>query len=245
MSDSLTLFAVVFAIGIIAGGAINVVVAWIPRYLFRQWEMEARDILGLSADHRSLPEFNNPHSATRQTLVVIACGLLSAGVIHHFDLTLEGCVFIVLTWSLIAVSLIDADHKILPDIIVIPLVWAGLIVNNFGLYTTSSAALWGAIGGYTSLWIISWLFRVATGQEGIGHGDLKLVSVIGAWGGWQILPFTVFLAALFGILVYSLKRFVSVHPTTDSAVFPFGPYISAAGWSVMLYSVNTFSLLLD
>ncbi|MHC8347763.1 prepilin peptidase [Pseudomonas sp. RT6P73] len=245
MPDSLTFFAAVFAIGIIAGAAINVVVAWLPTYLYGQWEKEARDILGLSVDHPSLPEFNNPHSATRRTLVVIACGFLSVGVIYRFELTLEGLAFIVLTWSLIAVSLIDADHKVLPDIIVLPLVWVGLIANNFGFYTTSSAALWGAIGGYMSLWIVSWLFRMATRKEGIGHGDLKLMSVIGAWGGWQVLPFTVFLAALFGVLVYSLKRIVSVHSTSDSAVFPFGPYISAAGWGVMLYSMDVVSFLID
>lgn len=241
MSDSLILFVFVFVIGILAGTAINVVVAWLPSYLYRQWERDAREILGLTADHPSLPGFNNPHSATRRTLVVMACGLLSVGVIHHLELTLEGLAFVLLTWSLIVVSLVDADHKLLPDMVVLPLVWTGLIVNNFGFYTTSSAALWGAIGGYMSLWIVSWLFRMVAGKEGIGHGDFKLVSVIGAWGGWQVLPFTVFLAALLGILVYSLNRFVSVHSTTDSAVVPFGPYISAAGWIVMLYSINAVS----
>lgn len=238
MPDSLSLFLVVFVIGILAGAVINAIVAWLPSYFYRQWERDARDILGLSADHPALPQFNNPHSATRRTLVVIACGLLSVGVVHHFEFTLEGFAFIVLTWSLIAVSLVDADHKLLPDIIVLPLVWAGLIVNNFGFYTTCSAALWGAIGGYMSIWIVSWLFRLVAGKEGIGHGDFKLVSVIGAWGGWQVLPYTVFLAALLGVLVYSLNRFISVHSTTDAAVVPFGPYISAAGWVVMLYSTN-------
>lgn len=241
MPASLSLFIVVFVIGILAGTAINAVVAWLPSRFYRQWERDARDILGLSADHPALPQLNNPHSAARRTLVVIACGLLSVGVVHHFDFTLEGLAFIVLTWSLIAVSLIDSDHKLLPDMIVLPLVWAGLIVNNFGFYTTSSAALWGAIGGYMSLWIVSWIFRLVAGKEGIGHGDFKLVSVIGAWGGWQVLPYTVFLAAFLGVLGYSLNRFISVHSTTDSAVVPFGPYISAAGWIVMLYSMNAVS----
>lgn len=241
MPDSLSLFIVMFVIGILAGNAINAVVAWLPSHFYRQWEGDARDILGLSADHPALPQLNSPHSATRRTLVVIACGLLSVGVVHHFDFTLEGLAFIVLTWSLIAVSLIDADHKLLPDMIVLPLVWGGLIVNNFGFYTTSSAALWGAIGGYMSLWIVSWLFRLVVGKEGIGHGDFKLVSVIGAWGGWQVLPYTVFLAAFLGVLVYSLYRVISVHPITDSAVVPFGPYISTAGWIALLYSMNAVS----
>ena len=242
MPESLSLLVVVFVIGILAGTAINAVVAWLPPYLYRQWERDARDILGLSVDHPALPGFNNLHSAARRTLVVIACGLLSVGVVHHCGFTLEGLAFIVLTWSLIAASLVDADHKILPDMIVLPLVWAGLIVNSFGFYTTSSAALWGAIGGYMSLWIVSWLFRLVAGKEGIGHGDFKLVSVFGAWGGWQVLPFTVFLAASLGVLVYSLTRFLSVRSTMDSAVVPFGPYISAAGWIVMLYSMNAVSL---
>lgn len=241
MPVSFSLFIVVFVIGILAGTAINAVVAWLPSHFYRQWERDARHILGLSADHPALPQLNSPHSATRRALVVIASGLLSVGVVHHFDFTLEGLAFIVLTWSLIAVSLIDADHKLLPDMIVLPLVWAGLIVNNFSFYTTSSAALWGAIGGYMSLWIVSWLFRLVVGKEGIGHGDFKLVSVIGAWGGWQVLPYTVFLAAFLGVLVYSLNRFISIRPTTDSAVVPFGPYISTAGWIVLLYSMNADS----
>ncbi|MNJ59057.1 Type 4 prepilin-like protein leader peptide-processing enzyme [compost metagenome] len=138
---------------------------------------------------------------------------------------------------MIALSLIDADHKILPDVIVLPLLWAGLIVNSFGFFTTASAALWGAIGGYMVLWVVHLVFRLATGREGIGHGDFKLVSALGAWGGWQILPLTVFLAAVLGILSYVVCRTLSDEPTAGSKMIPFGPYLSAAGWIVMVYTM--------
>ncbi|MHC5208782.1 prepilin peptidase [Pseudomonas chlororaphis] len=238
MSVSLACFAGVFVFGVFAGAVINEVVARLPPYMYRQWEGMAREILGLSADQQPQSSFNNPHSTTRRTLVAIVCGLLTVGVIHQFELSMESLAFIVLTWALLALSLIDADHKLLPDAIVLPLVWGGLIVNNFGFYTTSSAALWGAIGGYMSLWSVYWLFHLVTGKVAIGHGDFKLVSAIGAWGGWQILPVTVFLAALLGVLAYTLKWLLSVRSTTASTMVPFGPYLSAAGWIVMLYSMN-------
>lgn len=228
-----------FVIGTFVGAAINALVGWLPSYIFRQWESDAQVILGLSNNQSVQSRCRNSSSIERRTFVVIACGVLCVAVIHLFEFTREGLAFMVLTWSLIMVSLIDADHKILPDIIVLPLIWAGLIMNNLGFYTTNSAALWGAVGGYMSMWIIARLFQLVAGQEGIGQGDFKLVSAIGAWGGWQVLPYTVLLAALLGVLVYSFSRFFGVRFRTESTIISFGPYISAAGWVVMLYSRNS------
>ena len=107
----------------------------------------------------------------------------------------------VLSWGLLAMSLIDADHQLLPDVLVMPLLWLGLIVNGFGLLTTLPDALWGAVFGYMSLWSVFWLFKLATGKDGMGHGDFKLLALLGAWGGWQILPMTLLMSSLVGVFV--------------------------------------------
>lgn len=241
MADNLLFFAVVFGIGILAGSGINTLVRWLPAYLYRQWVNDARAVLSLAANHPTVMTETDAHSAMRRVVVIVGCGLLSVTLVHHFAFSLEGLAFILLTWALIALSLVDADHKLLPDIIILPLIWSGLIVNSFSFYTTITSALWGAIGGYMSLWTVSFLFRSVAGREGIGHGDLKLMSVIGAWGGWQVLPYTVFFAASLGVLVYSVNRLGSSKSREHSGVVPFGPYISAAGWIVMIYSINNGS----
>ena len=88
-----------------------------------------------------------------------------------------------LTWSLVALTMIDYDHQLLPDSITLPLVWLGLIGNSFGLFTTLEAALWGAVAGYLSLWSVYWLFKLVTGKEGMGYGDFKLAGRPW-WPGW-------------------------------------------------------------
>lgn len=85
-----------------------------------------------------------------------------------------------LTWCLLALSLIDAEHQLLPDVLVLPMLWLGLIVNAFGLYVPLTSALWGAVAGYLSLWTVYWLFKLVTGKEGMGYGDFKLMALIGA-----------------------------------------------------------------
>ena len=98
-------------------------------------------------------------------------------------------------------SLIDADHQLLPDVLVLPLLWLGLIVNQWSLFASPAAALWGAVAGYLSLWSLYWLFKLVTGKEGMGYGDFKLLALIGAWGGWQALPLTILLSSLVGAVL--------------------------------------------
>jgi leader peptidase (prepilin peptidase)/N-methyltransferase len=169
----------------------------------------------------------------RYPLVELACGLLSAYVAWHFGFTWQTLAVLFLTWGLLAMSLIDADHQLLPDSLVLPLLWLGLVVNSFGLFNSLENALWGAIGGYLSLWSVYWLFKLATGKEGMGYGDFKLLAMLGAWGGWQILPLTILLSSLVGAVLGVIM--LRLRNAETSTPIPFGPYLAIAGWIALLW----------
>ncbi|MFJ4142076.1 prepilin peptidase [Pseudomonas sp. NPDC089734] len=169
----------------------------------------------------------------RYPLVELTCGVLSAYVAWHFGFGWQAAAVLVLSWGLLAMSLIDADHQLLPDALVLPLLWLGLIVNAFGLFTSLSDALWGAVAGYMALWSVFWLFKLITGKEGMGYGDFKLLGMLGAWGGWHILPLTILLSSLVGaVLGLILMRVRQVETGTP---IPFGPYLAIAGWIALLW----------
>jgi leader peptidase (prepilin peptidase)/N-methyltransferase len=169
----------------------------------------------------------------RYPLVELACGVLSTFIAWHFGFGWEAGAMLVLTWGLLSMSLIDADHQLLPDAIVLPLLWLGLIVNSFGLFTSLTDALWGAVAGYLVLWCVFWLFKLVTGKEGMGYGDFKLLAMLGAWGGWQILPLTILLSSIVGaVLGLILLRLRNVETSTP---IPFGPYLALAGWIALLW----------
>ena len=169
----------------------------------------------------------------RYPLVELSCGLLSAYIAWHFGFTWQTGAMLILTWGLLAMSLIDADHQLLPDALVLPLLWLGLIVNQFGLFTTPADALWGAIAGYLSLWSVYWLFKLVTGKEGMGYGDFKLLAMLGAWGGWQILPLTILLSSLVGAVLGLIM--LKLRNAETSTPIPFGPYLAIAGWIALLW----------
>ena len=169
----------------------------------------------------------------RYPLVELACGVLSAFVAWHLGPGWACAALLVLSWGLLALSLIDAEHQLLPDVLVLPLLWLGLIVNSFGLFVPLGDALWGAVAGYLSLWSVYWLFKLLTGKDGIGQGDFKLLALLGAWGGWQVLPLTILLSSLvgavLGLIWLRLRRAQSTTP------IPFGPYLAIAGWIALLW----------
>ena len=169
----------------------------------------------------------------RYPLVELACGLMSAFVAWHFGFGWQAGAVLLLSWGLLSMSLIDADHQLLPDAIVLPLLWLGLIVNAFGLFASLTDALWGAVFGYLALWCVFWLFKLITGKEGMGYGDFKLLAMLGAWGGWQILPLTILLSSIVGALLgLILLRMRNVETSTP---IPFGPYLAIAGWIALLW----------
>ena len=163
----------------------------------------------------------------RYPLIEISSGLFCAAAGFHFAFGWSAAGAMVLIWCLIALACIDLDTLLLPDSITLPLLWAGLLFNLFGTFTDLQSAVIGAVSGYLSLWVVYWGFKLATGKEGMGHGDFKLLAALGAWLGWQILPLTILLSSLLGALVgvaliLSAKR-------ERGVPIPFGPYLAAAG----------------
>ena len=128
---------------------------------------------------------------------------------------------------MIAMSFIDFDTQLLPDDITLPLLWTGLLFNLWGDYANLSSAVVGAIVGYLSLWVVYWGFKLATGKEGMGYGDFKLLAAIGAWLGWQLLPLTILLSSFVGAVV-GIALMVFAKHGRDVPI-PFGPYLAAAG----------------
>ena len=179
------------------------------------------------------------HISLRYPLVEALTALLTLAVALHFGMTWQLPAALVLTWALIALALIDYDTQLLPDNIVLPLLWLGLLLNAFGMFTDSQTAIIGAVAGYLSLWTVFQLFRLATGKEGMGYGDFKLLALFGAWFGWQLLPQIVLLSALTGA-VLGVLLIVTGQQRREQPL-PFGPFLAVAGWISLLWgdAINT------
>ena len=171
--------------------------------------------------------------SARYPLVELLTAVLSGVVAWQFGFGWAAGAMLLLTWSLIALSLIDADTQLLPDAIVLPMLWLGLIVNSTGLFTDIHSALWGAVFGYLSLWSVYWLFKLITGKEGMGYGDFKLLAMLGAWGGWQVLPLTILLSSLVGAILGII--ILKSRGDSNATPLPFGPYLAIAGWIAIIW----------
>ena len=140
---------------------------------------------------------------------------------------------IVVTWFLVAMSMIDIDHQLLPDSMTLPLMWIGLIASLFPIFADVRSAVIGAALGYMVLWSIYQLFKLVTGKEGMGFGDFKLLAALGALLGWQALPVIILLSSLVGAIV-GISLIVITRRDKNIPI-PFGPYLAAAGWLAMLW----------
>lgn len=164
----------------------------------------------------------------RYPSIELLCAILSVAVIWQFGLNWQGAGALLLTWSLISLGFIDLDTFLLPDSITLPLLWCGLCINLFGIYAPLQDAVIGAIAGYGSLWLVYQLFKLVTGKEGMGFGDFKLLAMLGAWMGWQLLPVIVLLSSLVGAVIgISL---ILIRGRDRNIPIPFGPYLAIAGW---------------
>jgi leader peptidase (prepilin peptidase)/N-methyltransferase len=188
--------------------------------------------------------------SVRYPLVETMTAILAAICAWHFGFGWEALMAIGLSFALVATSLIDADHQIIPDSIVIPLMWAGLIMSLFHplagadtLFIAPQDAIVGAVAGYLSLWSVDQLFKLITGKEGMGYGDFKLLAALGAWLGWQALPTIILMSAVVGAVIGIA---LIVFRGRDRQIpIPFGPYLAAAGWITMLWGETIKNAYLD
>ena len=169
----------------------------------------------------------------RYPLVELATGLLSLALLIKFPFSIQLAAMLVLTWSLVAMSMIDIDHQILPDTMTLSLMWLGLLLNIDHTFVDLQSAVIGAIAGYLSLWSVYWLFKLVTGKDGMGFGDFKLLAALGAWFGWQFLPMIILLSSLVGAVVGIAG--IMILGRDKNIPIPFGPYLAAAGWIAAMW----------
>ena len=163
----------------------------------------------------------------RYPLVEALTGALSGYIAWRYGFTWQTLALLVFVWSMIALAFIDLDTFYLPDDITLPLVWAGLLANMGGLFVDLQSAVIGAIAGYLALWIVFWGYKLATGKDGMGYGDFKLLAAIGAWLGWKMLPVVILLSSLVGAIV-GISLIVFARHGRNVPI-PFGPYLVLGG----------------
>jgi leader peptidase (prepilin peptidase)/N-methyltransferase len=176
----------------------------------------------------------------RYPAVESVTAILSIATALYFGYSTQLLAALVFTWAMIPLFLIDFDRQILPDTITLPLLWLGLLCSLNGLFIDSHASIAGAAAGYLSLWLIYHLFRLATGKEGMGYGDFKLLGAIGAWVGWQSLPVVVLFSSVVGALIGI--ALILVKGRDHNQPMPFGPFLAAAGWITLLWGNDILAL---
>ena len=189
--------------------------------------------------------------SVRYPLVELLTALLAAICAWRFGFGWEAVMAIALTCALVAISLIDIDHQLIPDSIVLPLLWIGLVMSLFHplagaetLFVSPRDAIVGAIAGYLSLWSVYQLFKLVTGKEGMGYGDFKLLAALGAWlGPWPALLMIVLLSAVVGAITGIAM--IVFRGRDRQLPIPFGPYLAAAGWIAMLWGEQLWNSYLD
>lgn len=169
----------------------------------------------------------------RYPAVELLSALLSAVVAHRFGPEVQVLPALALTWSLLALSFIDAEHQLLPDVITLPMLWLGLLLSVFRVFADSTSAILGAVAGYLSLWLVYQLFKWLTGREGMGHGDFKLLALLGAWLGWAHLPQIILLSSLVGAVAG--LTLIALTQRDHRQPIPYGPYLAAAGWIALIW----------
>jgi leader peptidase (prepilin peptidase)/N-methyltransferase len=170
----------------------------------------------------------------RYPTIELVTGALFFYCIWRWGLTPTGLAWCGFSATLLSLSMIDWDTTLLPDDMTLPLLWVGLLLAALKITTVSlESSVWGAAAGYFSLWLIYWIFKIATGKEGMGYGDFKLFAALGAWFGWQALIPIILMASVIGAIVgIALK--VSSH-LREGGYIPFGPFLGLAGFSAMFF----------
>lgn len=244
-------------VGMVVGSFLNVVIVRLPLMLERRWQQDAGETPDDTSTYnlivpgsacpacgRKLHAWENipvlswlalrgrcagckAPISPRYPVVELLTGLLSVLAAWQFGATPACAGALLFIWTLIAAAGIDLEHYVLPDNLVLPLLWAGLLFNVFGTYVPLREAVIGAVAGYLVLWIVFQAFRLVTGKEGLGYGDFKLLAALGAWLGWRMLPLVILAGAFAGVVIGGgwllLSRRGRAHPV------PFGPFLAAGG----------------
>jgi leader peptidase (prepilin peptidase)/N-methyltransferase len=163
----------------------------------------------------------------RYPLVELLGGLLAGLAFWFFGPSWQALAACILLWTLLALTFIDIDTQLLPDDLTLPLLWAGLLVNLFGVFTTLPHAVIGAMVGYLSLWLVYWAFKLLFRKEGMGYGDFKLLAALGAWLGWPVLVPIILLSSLVGALIGI--GLIIFRGRDHQTPMPFGPFLAIAG----------------
>lgn len=166
-------------------------------------------------------------------LVELLTVVLSVAVAMRFGLTWTTVGGLLLTWSLVPLAFIDAKHTILPDSITLPALWLGLFMNAFGVFTTPTDAIIGAICGYLSLGTLFVVYKWITGKDGLGFGDFKLLAMLGAWLGWQSLPMIILISSLLGS-IFGIGLMILRNQDKNIPI-PYGPFLAVAGFAALLW----------
>lgn len=260
-------------LGLLVGSFINVVVYRLPIMLERAWQSsELPNELPTEAFNLAVPRSHCPSCAqqlsasenvpvvsflflrgrcrhcksrisARYPLVEIAASVASILVAMTFGFTASTVAFLAFAWFLLALSLIDLDHHLLPDDLTLPLLWLGLLVSAFNLGLPGVSlfdAVIGAAAGYITLWSLFWAFLLVTGKEGLGYGDFKLLAALGAWLGWQAILPVLLLASLAGAAIGLIL--IVFGGRERSAPLPFGPFLAAAGFVMLIWGPQALAL---
>ncbi len=249
-------------LGLIVGSFLNVVVHRLPLMLQRRWQIDTGSAPPGERYDLVSPPSHCPQCKTsiawrhnvpllgwlwlrgrcaacqapisaRYPALELAAGLLAAAAALRFGPGFTALAAIGLSLTLLTLTLIDIDHMLLPDVITLPGIWVGLLLNLGGTFTDLNSAVLGAVAGYLALWLVYHLFKWLTGKEGMGYGDFKLLALLGAWLGWQALPACILIASLLGS-VYGISALILQRHDRQQP-FPFGPFLAGAGWINLMW----------
>ncbi len=180
--------------------------------------------------------------SARYPLVELLGGLAALAAVVRFGVTPQALAAGLLCWTLLALTFIDFDTQLLPDNMTLPLLWAGLVANLWGLFAPLQSAVIGAVAGYLSLWTIYWLFKLLRNKEGMGYGDFKLLAALGAWLGWQMLPLIVLLSSAVGAIIGI--GLILFRGRDHNIPLAFGPYLAIAGAIALFWGKSLTALYL-
>ena len=175
----------------------------------------------------------------RYPAVELVTGLLFSFCVWRWGASVTTLVWCGFSAALLALALIDWDTTLLPDDITLPLLWAGLIVAALGWNSSVTLldAMWGAVAGYLSLWLVYWAFKLVTGKEGMGYGDFKLFAALGAWFGWTALVPIILMASVIGAVIGIAMKYTS--GLREGGYIPFGPFLAGAGFTAMIFGPHS------